>query len=72
MSNVIDYDMDIGVAVRAPRVHHQHLPDTLYYERGGLTNATLDALRGMGYAMEPLSPNGDIGFAASILSATVS
>ena len=44
MSNVIDYDMDIGAAVRAPRVHMQHLPDTLYYERGGLTSATLDAL----------------------------
>ena len=67
MSNVIDYDMDIGEAVRAPRVHHQHLPDTLMYEKGGLTNATLDALRGMGYATEPLSPNGDLGFAASIL-----
>jgi gamma-glutamyltranspeptidase/glutathione hydrolase len=67
MSNVIDYDMDISTAVRAPRVHHQHLPDTLQYEKGGLTSATLDALRAMGYAVAPVSPLGDLGFAASIL-----
>ncbi|MDB4911202.1 MAG: hypothetical protein JWO39_2025 [Gemmatimonadetes bacterium] len=67
MSNVIDYDMDISTAVRAPRVHHQHLPDTLQYEKGGLTSATLEALRAMGYAVAPVSPLGDLGFAASIL-----
>jgi gamma-glutamyltranspeptidase/glutathione hydrolase len=67
ISNVLDYDMEIGEAVRAPRVHHQHLPDTLMYEKGGLTTATLDALRAMGYATEAMSPNGDLGFAASIL-----
>jgi len=67
MSNVLDYDMDISKAVRAPRVHHQHLPDTLQYERGGLTSATLDALRAMGYDVNAVSPNGDLGFAASIL-----
>ena len=67
MSNVIDYDMDIGTAVSAPRMHHQHLPDTLQYERGGLTTATLDALRAMGYATAAVSPTGDLGYAASIL-----
>ena len=67
MSNVIDYDMDIGMAVRAPRVHEQHLPDSLYYERDGLTSATLDALRAMGYALAPMSAHGDLGFGPSIL-----
>lgn len=67
MSNVLDYDMDISTAVRAPRVHHQHLPDALEYEEGGLTSATLDALRAMGYTVAPVSPHGDLGFAASIL-----
>jgi gamma-glutamyltranspeptidase/glutathione hydrolase len=67
MSNVLDYDMDISTAVRAPRVHHQHLPDALAYEEGGLTSATLDALKAMGYSVEPVSPHGDLGFAASIL-----
>ena len=66
MSNVLDYDMDIGAAVRSPRVHHQHLPDTLYYEADGLTTNTLAALRAMGYAMDS-SHRGDIGIGASIL-----
>jgi gamma-glutamyltranspeptidase / glutathione hydrolase len=67
MSNVLDYDMGISTAVRAPRVHHQHLPDTLQYEKGGLTPATLDALRAMGYTLEAVSSTGDLGYAASIL-----
>jgi gamma-glutamyltranspeptidase/glutathione hydrolase len=67
MSNVLDYNMDISTAVRAPRVHHQHLPDVLAYEEGGLTSATLDALKAMGYTMAPVSPDGELGFAASIL-----
>lgn len=67
MSNVLDYDMDVSAAVRAPRVHHQHLPDTLQYEKGGLTTATLDALHAMGYATGSVSSTGDLGYAASIL-----
>jgi len=66
MSNVIDFDMDIGAAVRAPRVHHQHLPDTLYYETDGLTGGTVLALQAMDYAVGSL-PRGDIGIGASIL-----
>ena len=66
VSNVLDFDMDIGAAVRAPRVHHQHLPDTLYYERDGVTKQTLDALGAMGYATQALA-RGDIGIGASIL-----
>jgi gamma-glutamyltranspeptidase/glutathione hydrolase len=67
ISNVIDYDMDVGAAVRAPRVHHQHLPDSLNYEQGGLAPGTIDALKAMGYALSPVSPNGDLGFAASVV-----
>jgi gamma-glutamyltranspeptidase/glutathione hydrolase len=66
MSNVLDFDMDIGAAVRAPRVHHQHLPDTLYYETDGLTGGTVLALQAMGYAVGSL-PRGDIGIGASVL-----
>ena len=68
MSNVIDFGMDIGGAVRAPRVHHQHLPDILFYEDGGLTTQTLDALRTMGYTTKGLPPGDNgIGIGASIL-----
>jgi gamma-glutamyltranspeptidase / glutathione hydrolase len=53
MSNVIDYGMDVATAVRAPRIHHQHLPDVLQYERGGLNEARIERLRGMGHTVEP-------------------
>ncbi|HEX8393414.1 MAG TPA: gamma-glutamyltransferase [Longimicrobium sp.] len=49
VSNVVDFRMDVATATLAPRLHHQHLPDTLRYERGGLTAATAQRLRGMGH-----------------------
>jgi gamma-glutamyltranspeptidase/glutathione hydrolase len=66
MSNVLDFDMDIGPAVSTPRVHMQHLPDTLFYERDGLTKESLYALAAMGYSTKALS-RGDIGIGASII-----
>jgi gamma-glutamyltranspeptidase/glutathione hydrolase len=51
LSNVIDFRMGAGDAMGAPRLHHQHLPDTLRYERGGLAPATATALRSMGHAV---------------------
>jgi gamma-glutamyltranspeptidase/glutathione hydrolase len=39
-------------AVAAPRLHHQHLPDVLRYERGGLRPATVEALRALGHAVQ--------------------
>jgi gamma-glutamyltranspeptidase/glutathione hydrolase len=32
--NVIDHEMNIGVAANAPRMHHQWLPDILQIESG--------------------------------------
>ena len=52
--NVIDNRMTLADAMSAPRVHHQALPDSLRYERGGLTQAALDSLTAMGYGMEPV------------------
>jgi gamma-glutamyltranspeptidase/glutathione hydrolase len=49
--NVIDQRMNLADAMSAPRIHHQALPDSLRYERGGLTQATLDSLTAMGDAM---------------------
>jgi gamma-glutamyltranspeptidase/glutathione hydrolase len=51
VSNVVDWDMDAATATAAPRLHHQHLPDTLRYERGGLTAETAASLRAMGHAV---------------------
>ncbi len=67
MSNVIDYDMGVAASVSAPRTHHQHLPDTLYYERGGIPESTLAALHAMGHVTSATGVRGDLGFAASIL-----
>jgi gamma-glutamyltranspeptidase/glutathione hydrolase len=51
ISNVLDYRMGLVGAVDAPRVHHQHLPDQLFYEGGGLSAETVQALREMGYTV---------------------
>jgi len=51
--NVIDHRMSLADAVGAPRIHHQALPDVLEYEKGGVPQAVVDALAGMGYATKP-------------------
>jgi gamma-glutamyltranspeptidase/glutathione hydrolase len=52
--NVLVHRMSLMDAMRAPRVHHQALPDSLTYEDGGIAPAVLDSLRAMGYAMRKL------------------
>ncbi|MBE9122312.1 gamma-glutamyltransferase [Tychonema sp. LEGE 07199] len=47
--NVLVYDMNVGEAVSAPRIHHQWLPDRLMVERGGFDAATLSELRRRGH-----------------------
>jgi len=65
-SNVVDFGMDIAQAVSAPRLHHQHLPDTLFMDRGGFMPATVSALGQMGHRIS-FWPVGDIGIGASLL-----
>jgi gamma-glutamyltranspeptidase / glutathione hydrolase len=50
ISNVVDFDMGIGAATAAPRLHHQHLPDLLHYERDGLSPAVVSGLQELGHA----------------------
>ena len=47
--NVLDYRMSLADAMSAPRLHHQALPDSLRFERGGLAPAVDDSLKAMGY-----------------------
>jgi gamma-glutamyltranspeptidase/glutathione hydrolase len=56
--NVIDYGMAPQEAVDAPRIHHQWLPDEVYYETRGLSPDTLKILNGMGYKMKEQTPWG--------------
>jgi gamma-glutamyltranspeptidase/glutathione hydrolase len=50
--NVIEHRMSLADAMRAPRLHHQSLPDTLRYEAGAFSDAVADSLRAMGHALQ--------------------
>ena len=61
ISNVLDYGMNVVQAVNAPRVHHQHLPDQIFYEQGGLSPATVAALEALGHTVvERGGASGDV------------
>ncbi|MBK6458562.1 MAG: gamma-glutamyltransferase [Gemmatimonadetes bacterium] len=52
--NVIDHRMSLADAMRAPRMHHQALPDTLMIETNGLTKETEAGLKGIGHGVRYL------------------
>ncbi|WP_225869976.1 gamma-glutamyltransferase [Glaciimonas sp. PCH181] len=56
--NVIDHGMGPQEAVDAPRIHHQWLPDEVYYETRGISPDTLKILRDNGYKMTEQTPWG--------------
>jgi gamma-glutamyltranspeptidase/glutathione hydrolase len=65
MSYVIDHQYPIDKAMEGPRVHHQHLPDVLYHERGALSPDEISVLIGMGHKVQERP--GSVGSANSIL-----
>lgn len=52
--NVIDREMNIADAIDSPRMHHQWLPDKLFYEPG-LSDDTIALLESKGHLVEPLN-----------------
>jgi len=56
IQNVIDFGQDIQVAVNAPRIHMQWLPDKVYLEPDALSKDTEEALKKMGYDLVAGSP----------------
>ncbi|MBQ0270507.1 gamma-glutamyltransferase [Providencia huaxiensis] len=56
--NIIDHGMPPQEAVNAPRIHHQWLPDEVYYEQRGVSKDTLVLLDKMGYKMVEQTPWG--------------
>ena len=58
--NVIQNHMTLPDAMRAPRLHHQALPDTLRFETDGLTPAVADSLRAMGWAVDPIKASANV------------
>jgi gamma-glutamyltranspeptidase / glutathione hydrolase len=54
--NVIDFQMPIGPAVSAPRLHHQWQPEDVYVEPG-IAPDVLDALEKRGHKIVPTQPH---------------
>jgi gamma-glutamyltranspeptidase/glutathione hydrolase len=52
VSNHVDHGMSAAAAVRAPRFHHQHLPDVVRFEPGGLEREVVEELRRRGHRVE--------------------
>ena len=52
ISNVIDHRLSIADAVAGPRIHHQALPDRVFFEPGGLAAEARTGLAAMGYLLE--------------------
>jgi len=48
--NVVDFDMNVGAAVQAPRLHHQWLPDLVFVEPG-ISIDTVNILESMGHTL---------------------
>ncbi|HEX9188829.1 MAG TPA: gamma-glutamyltransferase, partial [Vicinamibacteria bacterium] len=56
--NVLDFGMNAQEAVDAPRFHHQWLPDTIRFERYGLSPDTVEALVKKGHSMTEVDSQG--------------
>ncbi len=54
--NVIDHGMNVAQAVHAPRIHHQHLPDLVFFEYGGLMPEVVNALTALGHTVRERDP----------------
>ncbi len=51
VSNVVDHDMGLESAVRAPRIHHQWRPDEIFYEEFALPPEVREGLAQRGHAL---------------------
>lgn len=58
--NVIDHKMTLADAMTAPRLHHQWLPDLMYYEAGGFTPDVAARLDLTGHNLRAMEPNSGI------------
>ena len=61
ISNMLDHRMTLAEAVAAPRVHHQHRPDRIACEPGGLGRDVREAVRDLGHGLRvEEEPWGDV------------
>lgn len=54
------YGMDPLYAIKAPRYHHQWLPEEVLVEKNGFDPGILDSLRAMGHTIQVLDRLGDV------------
>ncbi len=52
ISHRLDYGLDVAASMSAPRIHHQHLPDVLYLEKGGFSAEQTVPLLRLGHQLE--------------------
>jgi gamma-glutamyltranspeptidase/glutathione hydrolase len=52
VSNHVDFAIPVRISVDAPRFHHQHLPDRVYYEPAGLSPEVIAELQKRGHVLE--------------------
>jgi len=50
----------LASAVAAPRLHHQHTPDVVFWERAGAPEALRESLRARGHALRERGPIGKV------------
>ena len=69
--NVVDHGMNVVQAIHAPRVHHQHLPDLVFFEHGGLPATTVQALEALGHIVRERDPGPPDAYFAGGMSGDV-
>jgi gamma-glutamyltranspeptidase/glutathione hydrolase len=52
VTNFVDFGMPVRASVNAPRFHHQHLPDVVYFEPSGLPADVIAELERRGHLLE--------------------
>jgi gamma-glutamyltranspeptidase/glutathione hydrolase len=55
LMNCIDFNMNIQEAVDVPRIHHQWMPDKIYFEKFAINKDAMENLIEMGYDFSDLS-----------------
>lgn len=66
--NCIDFNMNIREAIEQPRIHHQWIPDSVYYERDAITEEIKKEMKAMGYSfMDELADRIIIGIVEGII-----
>ena len=58
--NVIDHGMSMQESVSAGRIHHQWLPDAVFYETNALDSGVVNDLRSLGHEMKERGPYGKV------------